>query len=723
MGRIELVAGQVIQQRPGNRCYLDASMKRLLGVALLLVCCAASPARAAPPGASLEPQFVLAGQRAAKILVAKDGWYRVRFADLRKVGFAVPKSTASLRLYTDGAQVAMQVKRTAIEFYGQALDTPTADVRTYWLLAGKGAALRIPVARAGATPTAPQGRFAATVTAVQREIYYTSLLNGPSQNFYGQAIRVGKPINVVLNAPHPDTAVPGSLRLVLHGYSLVPHVVKVSLNGTAIGTLNFRNQEDVVANLAVPAGVIKDGENVLALVGGGGEIDFSLPDSAALIYQHLPVADSDVVSFGVRPAQRISVGGFSSRRVRVVDISRPDRPRELAPTVSGSGGNYTITLKAPAGAKQLLAFADAKATLPALELNAPSRLNARTQSADLLMISHSDFIPALKPLIDLRQRAGLKVVVADITDVYDEFSFGVHGPEAITTFLRWTKEHWQRAPRYVLLVGDATYDPRNFTKTGNFDFVPTTFVDTQYAEAPSDDKLADFNGDAVPEMAVGRLPIRTADSAATIVGKIVDYETGPGKARRDVLLVADKNIDYDFEAESRTLFGLIPSNVTINTLYRNQGPTDAAVRSRLLAALNQGPTVVNFFGHGSTSIWTNASILKASDAAALTNKNSLSLYLMMTCLNGYFVEPNPAGASLGETLVTAANGGAIATWSSSGLTVPTDQVRADQEAVRLLMNDSTMTLGDAMLRGKQVIRDIDVRHTWTLLGDPATKLH
>jgi hypothetical protein len=94
---------------------------------------------------------------------------------------------------------------------------------------------------------------------------------------------------------------------------------------------------------------------------------------------------------------------------------------------------------------------------------------------------------------------------------------------------------------------------------------------------------------------------------------------------------------------------------------------------------------------------------------------------MMTCLNGYFVDPE--GASLSEALVLAPNGGAIAVWSSTGLTVPTDQVRADQEAVRLLLNDPNMRLGDAMVSGKRVIRDIDVRHTWVLHGDPTTRLY
>jgi hypothetical protein len=40
----------------------------------------------------------------------------------------------------------------------------------------------------------------------------------------------------------------------------------------------------------------------------------------------------------------------------------------------------------------------------------------------------------------------------------------------------------------------------------------------------------------------------------------------------------------------------------------------------------------------------------------------------------------------------------------------------------LILNDPAMTLGEAMIEGKVSIRDVDVRRTWILLGDPTTTL-
>ena len=93
---------------------------------------------------------------------------------------------------------------------------------------------------------------------------------------------------------------------------------------------------------------------------------------------------------------------------------------------------------------------------------------------------------------------------------YDEFSFGHKTPLAIQAFLRHSWQEWQERPTHVLLVGDASYDPKNYLGVGDFDYVPTRLVDTPFLETASDDSLADTDGDGLAEMAVGRIPAHTA---------------------------------------------------------------------------------------------------------------------------------------------------------------------------------------------------------------------
>ena len=105
----------------------------------------------------------------------------------------------------------------------------------------------------------------------------------------------------------------------------------------------------------------------------------------------------------------------------------------------------------------------------------------------------------------------------------------------------------------------------------------------------------------------------------------------------------------------------------------------------------------------------------------MSNASNLSLFVMMTCLNGYFHDAQ--FDSLSESLMKAANGGAIAVWASSGMTAPGDQAVMDIELFeRLFDENGSLTLGEAVSRARAAALNIDVRRTWILLGDPTTRL-
>ena len=303
-------------------------------------------------------------------------------------------------------------------------------------------------------------------------------------------------------------------------------------------------------------------------------------------------------------------------------------------------------------------------------------------------------------------------------DAYDEFSFGNKTPQAIKDFLAYASRNWNVAPRYVLLAGDASFDAKNYLGFGDNDLVPTKLIGTQLMETASDEWLADFDGDGLADMSVGRLPFRSSTEAAVIVAKIVDYDRA-GKPE-GALLVADDNDDgHDFESLSRELSATTPVGVRIDLI--NRGREDvSAVRAKLMGALNHGPQVVNYNGHGNAGAWRDG-LLTSDDARSLSNASNLSLFVMMTCLNGYFHDAQ--FDSLSESLMKAANGGAIAVWASSGMTAPGDQAVMDIELFeRLFDENGSLTLGEAVSRARAAALNIDVRRTWILLGDPTTRL-
>jgi hypothetical protein len=112
-------------------------------------------------------------------------------------------------------------------------------------------------------------------------------------------------------------------------------------------------------------------------------------------------------------------------------------------------------------------------------------------------------------------------------------------------------------------------------------------------------------------------------------------------------------------------------------------------------------------------------MLTSEDAEGLTNRG-LPFFISMTCLNGYFQDPY--SETLGEALLKAKGGGAIAVWTSSGLTEPDKQAVMNKELIRLLFGRELLTLGEATAKAKQVVSDHDIRRTWILFGDPTTRL-
>ena len=351
-------------------------------------------------------------------------------------------------------------------------------------------------------------------------------------------------------------------------------------------------------------------------------------------------------------------------------------------------------------------------------LDQPSDWRKPTNAANLVIFTRREFMMGLGQLIALRQSQGYKVAMVDIQDVYDEFSYGNKSVRAIRDFLAYARGNWKVAPAFVLLAGDASFDAKNYLGFGANDLVPTRLIDTQLMETASDDWLADLNGDGVAEMAVGRLPIRSAREAATIVAKIVGYDRS--SKPEGALLVADDSLDgVNFEATTAEVRALIPPQERVEQI--NRGELDSiTAKSRLMDAINRGQRVVNYEGHGNVDTW-RAGLFTAEDVSGLSNEDRLPLFIMMTCLNGYFHDAQLD--SLAESLVRMEKGGAVAVWASSGMTSPSDQAVMNLEIFRKLYDaNASWTLGEAVLRAKAVGRNKDTRLTWILFGDPTTRL-
>jgi len=497
----------------------------------------------------------------------------------------------------------------------------------------------------------------------------------------------------------------------------LPHRVSVTLNGVGLGEVNYTNQNQGLGTFMVSQAMLREGENHVVMRAQGGSSDLSLVGSVRVTYWHRYKAEENSLRVGANGKEQMTIEGFTSGDIRVMDVTSPTAPQEVTGTVSKQEGSYSVTVTAPgSGKRSLLAFSGtAVKTAGNIKADRPSSLRDKGNGADLVIITTQGLMGSVEPLKELRQRQGLKVSVVDVEDIYDEFNFGEKSALAIKDFLSYTRTNWSPAPRYVLLAGDASYDPRNYAGAGAADLVPTKLVETVQMETASDDWFADSNLDGIAEMAVGRLPVRTAADAAVVVGKIVGYDVQ--ESSNSALLVNDRNDTYDFRGGTETLRSLMTVSTVVqvdrNVVADSQG--EAAV----VAAVNQGQKIVNYFGHGSVSIWAG-NLMTGTDAGSFTNSNGLSMFVLSTCLNGLFHDST--NNSLAERLLQNPRGGAVAVWASSGYTEAEGQSKMNQELMKYLFSGKVTTIGEAVMNAKAGTGDVDVRRTWVLLGDPSMKL-
>ncbi|HUJ40706.1 MAG TPA: C25 family cysteine peptidase, partial [Candidatus Acidoferrales bacterium] len=674
----------------------------------------------------------LAARQAVKISIQHEGWYQVTHEQLLAAGMPRGTDVRSLHLYAEGVEQAFQADGSTggsagIEFYGTGIDTPFSDTRVYWLANAAGAGEAVGTANPGRASNTAAASFPFATVREDHTTYFAALLNGEdNDNFFGALVST-TPVEQDLTATNNDPQFTGaSLGVALQGATNgQAHRVSVSFNGIYLGEIDFFGFGNQTQTFPLAAGQVVNGTNAVELTSLAGDNDYSLVQSITLVYGHRYAADGNWLRMTARGGDALEVTGFTNPQIRVYDITNPQRINQVAARVSMAGGAYSVAFTAPGGAGHtatLVAFSADQIEAPAgLEHHSPAEWGRAENSADVVIITHADFADSLTPLVNLRRRQGHRVAVVPVDDLYDEFNYGERSPYAVQNFLAAAEAHWKPKPQSVLLVGDASLDPRNYLGLGDFDFVPTRIIETAALKTASDDWFSDFAGKGFATMATGRLPVRTSAEAANVVGKIVGYETGasPGPWTSQALLVGDQNRDYDFTSATNGVEQLLPAGLGVTKILAD-GQDPSVVHQQLVEAMNSGQVIVNFLGHGSVEQWSLAGYFADADATSLTNGGNLPFVVSMDCLSGFFQDVYTT--SLAESLLLAPEGGAVAVWASSGFTTADPQATMDRALVGELAANPSETLGAAIQKTKAGTTDQDVRRTWILFGDPAMRL-
>jgi hypothetical protein len=456
---------------------------------------------------------------------------------------------------------------------------------------------------------------------------------------------------------------------------------------------------------------------------------------------------------------------------RFYDVTVPTNPVLL------TGATATGFQDGPTAQHYLLAGPGTIHT-PAVARHDPMQFGAN--GADAIYITPVLFMEALNPLLQFRREQGYKVVPVDVQAIYDAWSFGHISPTAIRTFLRYAHSTWSPTPYSVVLVGDGTWDPHDYEKKANTNFIPPYLarVDPWLGEAACENCYVQLDGDDPltgddpagqffsSDMWIGRLPVKSAGELTALTEKMISYETMSSvdlwqnrvvfvadNYIRDVTDKGDKVIDLagDFAKHSDNIALLAPAPIQTERIYYDPFPqvadptgqqpwriTDAAqALKRVLSQLSAGAGVVVYNGHSHQWQWaiTDESatanpdyLFGLYDADGLNNKGSYFINLSMTCLTSQFHKPAVSGTVLSERLLLNPTGGAIAVWGPAGLSVAYGHDFLQRGFFEQLWQSprGTAPLGALIEAGytKLLLEESccqDTMKTFLLLGDPLTK--
>jgi len=343
--------------------------------------------------------------------------------------------------------------------------------------------------------------------------------------------------------------------------------------------------------------------------------------------------------------------------------------------------------------------------------------NPLEDTGKMLVICYDDFMDEILPLVYFKNNRGL---------ITDTVSMSVVGSSA-TDIMSFIQDYYDNdnSLTFVLLVGDHSQVPSMI-----------------YEEGGSDPSFSLVSGsDNYPDIIIGRFSAETGAQVETMVQRTIEYENQQeqnwfhsGMGIASLQGTGDDN-EYDYEHIRNIRTQLLSFHYTdVAELYDgSQGGADAIgnpTAAMVSDKVNEGVSVINYTGHGSTTRWSTSGFA-VSNVNALTNDNMLPFVFSVACLNGDFTN----STCFAEAWLRASNSstgeptGAVGFYGSSVNQDWSPPMEAQDEFNELLVNQDMITFGALCYSGSCSMLDkygaLDEDSgtynflTWVLFGDPS----
>jgi len=706
---------------------------RLLALALLAAIVPLASARAGAPSAR-------------RLTAPGEGVLRITNAELASWGLG----RGRVYVYTGGRGIDYVRTKDSIEAYSAPYNSLYAAERAFLIsnraLPYKGGSLPLRAGRSGKgfdrySRFRRRGRGGKRVTDgptgyieavhVEEDQFYMSGMAGaqPGEEhwFYSTFLMPGRSLELTAELAGPLAPGPVRLKVALRGCFDVAgvnpdHSVEVRFNGRLVGTMVWNGNARLEGSFDLPAGLAVEGANTVKLTAGalpGVTFDFVCADWIEVSYPRGLAARGDRLNatLSADASQRVAVGGFSGPDIVGLDVTDPARPQLMKLDVKPQGGSWVAEWVTGSAGRRSYALAGPGGRLSASSGRAADPWDARrTGGHRYLVVSHADYIEAAARLARLHggRRGRARLYAANA--VYDAFGCGQEIPGAIRALAR------HHRPEYLCLLGDASADMRGRLGAPGAGLVPSFLAQGPHFEEASDNLFGCIRGgDEYPEVAVGRLPARSAAEAGAMVDKVAARLASADQygGSQAALVVGDDD-QAIFEEGAREIAGLFAWGGTDLVLFSDYG-TSAAVRAEIIAGWAKKPRYFVFYGHAATGYLGKGKELRAADVPALCAEE-LPAGVILACLAGHF-NFTTGSDSLAERLLKEPGKGVAALVAPSGMSAPEGQLILGREIAKIIKEDRKASLGRALMLAKRrlPLAHEDVLRSFNLLGDPALR--
>jgi hypothetical protein len=358
------------------------------------------------------------------------------------------------------------------------------------------------------------------------------------------------------------------------------------------------------------------------------------------------------------------------------------------------------------------------------------------------------------------QHDGLRVTIVPADELYNEFSSGT--PDA-TAYRRYLKMLYDRAttdsdkPRYLLLFGDGAWDNRMLTNEwsgynpddyllcyeseNSFSQVSCYVSDDFFCLLDDEEVIQTTNGNSTtyagkPDVAVGRLPARTADEAKTLVDKIISYAQNEyaGPWQNEICMMGDDGNDNSHMKTADKVATMIETNYpnyNVDKIYwdayqrtsSSTGYSYPDVTRLIKQQLQNGALMMNYCGHGAAYAMSHELVMKLTDFES-QQSNYLPLWMTASCDIMPF---DGQEENIGETVMLNSKGGGIAFFGTTRTVYATYNEVMNLAFTKHVLTPG-MAIGEAVRLAKceLVEKSSDMtcnKLQYTLLGDPALLLN